>query len=290
MATGSTNGTQPPAQRQRRSRAAVAAGTAAVVAPVVGAGVTDAAAVNAAATVKQATGSILATFISFLGALSEQHKAWLASQLSSIATSQDDVGQVMAEEMVREQDFAKLSADRVAKALPAALSIADPAERRRAIEKIFAAEERYAQQRAEAMAARAIHAVQRASLRRASPRGAYWQLGQAHKHTEGCLIMAGRFWPWTVLDRVHPPRHYGCTSTLHSEQEAMAAGWINEHDIPSVKVAVRAAAGVMQEGVADALLRELEIREWIAEVEGVDMAVLESIELQGVRDGTAEAV
>jgi hypothetical protein len=277
---------QPPVQQPTRSRAAEIGAAGGAVPPiVVGAGATAATAASAATAataVKTLTMTIMAAFVSYLSALRQQHQDWLATQLPKLAGTADDLQIVMADEMRREQEFAKASADRVAHRLPAALAIADPVERKRAIEKILADEERYAAQRAEAMAARTLSALQRVVLKRTSPQGAFWKLGDAHKHTEGCLVMANHFWPWEVLNRVHPPRHYGCTGQLYGYDEAIAHGLMTAGDVPDLRTALRRSSGVMMEGVADALLRELEIREALAGVEGVDVVLLESIELKGV--------
>jgi hypothetical protein len=91
---------------------------------------------------------------------------------------------------------------------------------------LTAREERYARQRDEAMAARAFAAVDRVVLREQSPTGAFWKLDPTViEHTAGCLFMGGRFWPWQVLDRVHPPRHagarVGCSATVRRSHDGL---------------------------------------------------------------------
>jgi len=232
----------------------------------------------------------MAAFVQWLSALREQHRAWLATELGGYTANRDDVAETIAREMVLEDEFAKNAADRVAGKLPTALAIADPAQRRDAIRQIFADEERFQRQRGEAMAARALAALERLRVRRASPAGAFWRLGLAHKHTEGCLRMAGRFWPWAVLDRVHPPRHYGCTSSLHSYDEAVGSGWMRPGDVPDVRDAIRQASGVMMEGEADRLLAELDVRDALVERGLVDAGALEAIDLRGVAGGSATSL
>lgn len=225
---------------------------------------------------------IIAALVRFLSRLREQHRVWLTGELGRYSTSVDDIAGVVADEMRREGEFARASADRVASALPQALRIADPVEREAAVRQILANEERYARQRAEAMAARAINALGRLQLRRDSPLGAYWKLGAASHHTAGCLFMAGKFWPWEVLSRVHPPRHYGCTSSLHGYGEAILSGWISPSDVPDTRDAVRAASGVvMEQEEAGALLREFDVRDRLLEL-GVDGEALRMIALRGV--------
>jgi hypothetical protein len=270
----------PPAQqpRQRRSLAKTGvelyAGKQAADAAVGAATGTAAAALVAAGGVNVAAAAILAGFVSWLSQLRQQHQAWLTRELGRHGGERDDVLETARQEMVLEQEFARRSADRLAGALPQALRITDPRERERKIRQLLADEERFAQQRTEAMVARAVAAVTRGSLRRTSPMGAYWRLGLAQNHTEGCKFMAGKFWPWAVLDRVHPPRHYGCTSSLHSYGEAIASGWMRPSDVQDPREAVGRASGVVMEAEeADALLAELDVRDQLAE-RGIDTAAL----------------
>lgn len=189
-----------PAQQGHAARDLALVGTAGVAA--VGA--------LGALTPAIATAAILAAFVKFLAALREQHRAFLVRELGRYSSSSNDITETVRQEMLLELEFAKNAADRLAKQLPDALAIADPQERARRIAQIFADEERYAGQRGEAMFARAIAALTRFTLKAQSPAGAFWRLGTAQHHTPGCLTMADKFWPWEVLDRVHPPRHYGC--------------------------------------------------------------------------------
>jgi hypothetical protein len=86
------------------------------------------------------------------------------------------------------------------------------------------------------------------------------------EHTAGCLIMGGKFWPWSVLDRVHPPRHPGCPCRLLSYGEAVASGDMKAGDVPNVADAVKDARGVVMEAaVADSILEELDLRDRLIE-------------------------
>lgn len=286
--------TQSP-QTSRAADAAAVAGAAGaagtLAAPPAAAGAT----IVTGGTATVATAGIITAFIQFLSALRGQHEQWLASQAATFApgaTPLGDIQQVIAEEMRLEDEFAKNAADRLASQLPQALAIKDPAEREARVKQILADEERFAGQRVEAMAARALQALARLQLRRDSPAGAFWKLGSAQKHTAGCLTMANRFWPWEVLDRIHPPRHYGCTSSLHGYGEAILNRWMAPGDVPDTRDAIRAASGVsmMSEGEADALLRELDVRDRLLEL-GVDQQALGAIALKGVSEhGTTEVV
>lgn len=294
---------QPASPSQTDSAAAAAAAGASVAIPTAGtaAAIAGTGAATAAGTlaIGAAAAAILTGLMQFLAALRERHRRFLAAELARYATAPRDIADAIEEEMQRELEFAQNSADRVARQLPAALAIKDRGQRRDAVERILEAERRFAQQRSEAMLARAAAAVQRAQLRRTSPLGAFWRLGFAKNHTPGCLAMADRFWPWVVLDRVHPPRHYGCTASLHGFDEAVAAGWMRPEDVIDPAAAVKAAAGVvMEQEAADALLAELVVRgqlveqgvpaDWLARIPFAGLRGVSTVE--GVDDGTVEAV
>lgn len=56
--------------------------------------------------------------------------------------------------------------------------------------------------------------------------GAYWELNPGLlTHTEDCLRMAGRWWPWRVLDKINPAnRHSGCGCVLLGRRDAERKG------------------------------------------------------------------
>jgi hypothetical protein len=85
------------------------------------------------------------------------------------------------------------------------------------------------------------------------------------EHTAGCLIMGGKFWPWQVLDRVHPPRHAGCPCRLVGYGDAITDGLLNPGAVMDAQTAIRRAAGVVMEGV---LLVEPEDAEALIEAAG----------------------
>lgn len=87
-------------------------------------------------------------------------------------------------------------------------------------------ERRYAGQRAEATAIRAIRAVERVSVKLESPIGGLWVLGPAEQHTRDCVAMAGKVWPWEVLDTDHPPLGPGCVCYLLGVPEGVLKGLI----------------------------------------------------------------
>ena len=139
------------------------------------------------ATAGAAAATLIAAVVAFLAGLRELHRTWLVTHLAGHG-SPDDVAATVSQEMAYEMAFAQASADRLASTLPAALAITDPDQREAKVRALLAAEERYAQQRGQAMAERAFAALERASVRHVSPAGAFWQLGTAHNHTQGCVI------------------------------------------------------------------------------------------------------
>lgn len=253
----SESGSDTEAQR-RQAALNVAAGAAA----------TDATAPNVGGAVEAAaTAAAIAALVAFLVEQRKRSRTFLVRQLGAVARGRvapNEIERLIGEEELRDHVFAERQAERLTRDLTAALTITDPAQRRARVQAIMRGEQRYAQMRSEAMAARAFAGVDRVLLRQTSPQGAYWRLGQAQNHTEGCLRMQGRFWPWPVLDRVHPPRHPGCTSSLHSYGEAVKNGWLQPGDVLNVRDAIRAAADVVMEfdeRAAEGMHRELQLLE-----------------------------
>jgi hypothetical protein len=271
----------PPAtQPQPGSLGRKAAGTALVVSPEVPAAVGAAGTVAAA---RAAVGSVLAALVTFLTAKRRRDEAYLTATLTKRAAGRvGDVHALIREELRRDEEFARRAAERMAVNLPRVLAIPDPEQRRAAMRGLLNQEQRFAQQRSEAMAARAIAAVERVVLRQDSPQGAFWRLGPCKEHTAGCLFMQGKFWPWAVLDRVHPPRHPGCCCSLFSYAEALKSGWLQSAAVPDVRDAIRAARGiVMEDATAGALLAELDVRDELVERGFATTAQLAAVPLLG---------
>lgn len=248
---------RPSAKEQEaRREAAKAAGTA----PAAAAQVPSVEARTAA------SASVIAGLVAFLSAVRTRDQAWLQTELSKRGPV-NDVAAVIAEEGERADAFAEGVARRVGADIGTALALPDPKMREAAVQSIMAREQRFARMRSEAMAARAFAAISRSSIRRDSPQGAFWKLSPlVREHTAGCLIMGGKFWPWAVLDRVHPPRHPGCPCKLLSFGEAVAAGDMRAGDVPDVAAAVKEASGVVMEAAeAQAILDEIELRDRLAE-------------------------
>jgi 2'-5' RNA ligase len=61
-----------------------------------------------------------------------------------------------------------------------------------------------------------------------------------------CMLMAERFWPWVVLDQVHPLMHTGCKCYLVSKREAVERGYMEADFVPDEKDAVATAVANMR--------------------------------------------
>lgn len=256
------------AQQDERKRRAAAAAVAGGTLVVVGDPASPAVDVPAAAARAAAAGTILAALVAFLAAQRARMRTWLTERLRRRAQSisQDDIGKLVAEEEQRGAAFEKKQIERFARDLTSALAIPDAAQREGAIRGLTSREQRYARQRDEAMAARAFAAVDRMVIRMDSPNGAFWRLDPGvMEHTAGCLIMGGKFWPWEVLNRVHPPRHHGCPCRLLGYGEAIAEGFMSPGAVVDARTAIRRAAVVVMEGV---LIVEPEDGEALIELAG----------------------
>jgi hypothetical protein len=160
----------------------------------------------------------------------------------------------VAEELRYEEEFKRKSRARWARDLPAALGNPDPEARRKALTALLDRERRYAEQRYAAIVRRVEARVERERVREASPLGAYWTMDPRLKtHTPGCVALAGHFWPWAVIDRVHPPVHASCGCRLWGLDDALARGWMRADQVPDP---------------ADALLRARLLARRIEELHG----------------------
>lgn len=195
---------------------------------------------------------IVAALVTFLTEQRSRMKAWLGARLgergAAHSVSGEDIDRVIAQEELRAAAFAQRQTERFTRDLQTALAIPDRELREGAIRGLVAREEHNARMHAEAQAARAFAAIDRVVLRVQSPQGAFWKLDPTVvEHTAGCLLMGGRFWPWAVLDRVHPPRHHGCPCRLAGYGEAIADGLMGPGAVMDVRQAIRRAAAVVME-------------------------------------------
>lgn len=233
---------------------------------------------------QMATGRLLASMAHFLDEQARLNRKWIEAQLMTRSTAGlqrgalRTVGLDVQRESTLEQAFRRASMDRISAQLPAVLakpiySRADRAARWEAINSLLERELRFARQRQEALSSRVLRAVERARVAQGSPEGAFWRLGPTKTHTPDCVAMSDRFHPWPVLARVHPPLHPGCACTLHAKSVAVKRGWMGEADVPGLDAAIRHASQAVPEGVAEAWLEELAIREALAE-RGFDASLI----------------
>lgn len=219
----------------------------------------DAPAIPAAAVATgTAEASILALFGAFLADKAERDRQFIGEIALPIVERPEDVEELAREELGRETEFNRRATVRVENALPKVLAIKDSSERDRRLSSLLTTERRYAQMRTEAMSTRALRAAERVNLKRTSPLGAYWLLDPSvQEHTVGCLVLGMKFWPWEVLNRVHPPRHPACPCRLLSYGTALGEGHLDPADVLDVESAIRAASGVVMEAAdAEAILSD----------------------------------
>ena len=187
--------------------------------------------------------------------------------------TEQDIAAVVREEMDRETVFQRRALARTERDLNLANAITDERLRRQKIEAIMRRERRYVEQHQKAMADRVIAAHERRLLRLTSPRGAYWKMSPwVKEHTLDCLAMGGKFWPWAVLDIIHPPLHPGCPCMLYGEDEAKREGWLTPDFNPEpegsalyrAKAAIESARRRMEEAYVEHLHPRGRGGRWIA--------------------------
>ena len=139
-----------------------------------------------------------------------------------------------------EREFQRRSRKRLEEGLKRALKEKDPAKRQAAVERVLEAERRFTLLHEEAVITRAINREEQNILRETSPAGAMWALSPyVQQHTPDCVAMAGRWWPWEVLEKVCPPLHHGCACQLFSLDEAKERGLVPMSFEPPTDVAER---------------------------------------------------
>lgn len=270
---GATAGTVPGSASAAASMAAGAGGEAAIAGT---------------------TAAIIAAMLAVLARLRRRRRAAIREWLLRAGLVQTDIELALTAEDSREAVYRILAERRVKLGTDLAMKTTDPSTRAAAIESVMRREQRFAAQRAAASGERVLAAAELQELRRTSPQGAFWLLGPRRTHTPDCIAMAGRFWPWPVLNIVHPLLHTGCGCYLRSQGFAIANGLMTAADIPTDRAAQKAAApiikhvrdeqaaaqrkyGALTEGV-DALeaqaTDELEVRLALAEAEALPVADL----------------
>jgi hypothetical protein len=243
-----------PAEQQDPSQlrklvlgAAGAAAAAAAPAPAV-------TAVPSASARGAASATILGALVGFLAkkrALDEQQlTAVLVSRAHSTGEPNADLTSLLALEAERAEQFGKKQEARLRATLPQILAMPEGEARADAMRALMERESRYEEQRSAAMFGRALGGLNATVLKNQSPQGAYWKLSPFVKeHTVGCLKMGERFWPWSILDKLHPPRHPGCPCHLEGYMAAVSNGWMKPGDVPTEAQAQASSQGVVMEAL-----------------------------------------
>lgn len=198
------------------------------------------------AAIATTTSAIIAAILALLARLKRRREAAIREWLLRAGAQADDLTLAMEEEARREVVYRKLAEQRVEAGVKLASRISDPSARAAALQAVIRREQRFAEQRAAAAGERVLASAEMAELRRLSPQGAYWTLGKRRTHTPDCVAMANHFWPWSVLNIVHPLLHTGCGCELHSLGWAISRGLMTAADIPSDRTAQRLAAPVIR--------------------------------------------
>jgi hypothetical protein len=231
---------------------------------------------------KNATAAVLAVLVR----LSRRRLLAMRERLLRSGTQLSDIDKALAHEVKREAIYQQRADTRVKAGMKLASRTTDASTRAEAIQAVLRREQRFAHMRSSAAAERVLASAELQELRRISPQGAFWLLGPRRTHTVDCKAMAGHFWPWPVLNEVHPLLHPGCGCYLISLGAAIAKGLMAPGDIPTTTAARKLAAGVIahvrQEkaetaklyGLEEEATREIVIREQLAETELVDVSLL----------------
>jgi hypothetical protein len=206
---------------------------AAAAAPVAAGAVTGAVAASA---VVAASGTILAGFRRLFRKRRDDIW-WLRQALQEQypQRTETEIATIVDHEIELEREFQAKALQRLEMDVPEALKIADPEKRNAAIQKIIEREKRYSKMREEAASKRASYRAELIDVKHASPEGAYWKLDPSvKKHTLDCILMGERFWPWEVLDQIHPQLHVGCRCHLYTKDEAVSRGLMDRNYQPNV--------------------------------------------------------
>jgi len=237
-----------PAQARRKSppppsAAALAAGGIIGGAPPAAAGA--AALATGAEAQKDVVANTVTAILSLLAAIHLRRRRIIRSRASQ-AFPASDIEAEMEEEERREIVFRKRVEQRLRTGMKLAQAATDPSARAAAIQALMLRERRFAEMRSAAAGERVLAAAELQDLRTRSPQGAFWTLGLRRIHTPDCIAMAGKFWPWPVLNEVHPLLHTGCGCRLYSFGQAIAQAMMTADGVPSTQDALRMAAPVIQ--------------------------------------------
>jgi hypothetical protein len=209
--------------------------------------------------IRKAVDKVLQGFIKWSTTRKDNEYDWLSKLLTSRYPKRPigEIERAAQDELKYEQEFQRRMQERLKRDLPVALSATDATKRAELVQKLLDREARYLQMREEAKLNRAVNAIERSILKESSPSGAYWWLSpDVKKHTPDCLAFGGKFWPWEVINKVHPPVHHGCACRLYGAEEALSAGWIEPGDLPEAGDAIIRANAIIKRY---SLLKEAEV-------------------------------
>lgn len=198
----------------------------------------------AAAAVARATAAILTAFDRVHADRRAAIQGRVLGRLArEVPTAAPDTLRALARaEVERERTFQAKARVRLERDMPAALAIEDPEQRRIAVRKILVREQRYAELREDAIAARIGGQVEfdrlRAVLEPQGVTGMFWRLNPRLEHCARCLALAGKILPWALLALLHPPMHLNCGCRLWSPENAFRFGWATAASVLSVDEAL----------------------------------------------------
>ena len=189
-----------------------------------------------------------------------------------------------------EREFRRRSDERIRAGLRVALAASDPSARAVGVEQVLRREQQIARMRSEAQARRAMAAVHHEITRELSPSGALWVYGKTENHCVLCAFLAGRFWPWTVLDRLRQPLHHGCDCGLKTYGEAIRDGDVEGRDILDPRTAFSLAHPTILQHEREQIeferrmREELRVREALIELDVGDPNLLAALPLLAERE------
>lgn len=237
----------PPATPAERAAAGlgVTAGATAAGATAGGASAGAGAGLSTAAVAK-ATNAILAALARFWKGSDDDEDSWLwlvvENEYPEWRERREDLRALLAAEVEYGAEFRRKQLERLRVDVPAALRSLDPAG---ALRGLLRREARYIRLRQQAMVTRSLAAVERDALRELSPLGAFWAISPfVAEHTADCLALGNQFWPWEVLDEIHPPMHYGCACRLFGYTEALERSLMTPNQVSDPAVAVMRARDI----------------------------------------------
>jgi hypothetical protein len=169
----------------------------------------------------------------FISAVRKIRQAHSRFQLESLKRLYPDLAGTLFEqryeiERERDEEFLSRMEARLRQKIEAA--VGDPnlsaTEKARKSKIALDAERRYFRRHLSEAAWRMARNAEIVRLKEAGEPGAYWLMDNGLKtHTDDCLAMEGKVWPWSVLDVINPAnRHPGCGCRLIAENVAISRG------------------------------------------------------------------